>query len=286
MEINGSTRLVGVIGHPLIYTISPQIHNAAFDALRLNMRYVPMVVEPGGLNRAIGGLDALNFVGVNVTMPHKESVASLLDELDPEAEAIGAVNTIAFSGGKKLGYNTDARGFMSALAEVGFAAQGARVVVIGTGGAARAVIVGLISAGADVVVVNRTKERGERLVETVRDRFLKPRIKVMEFGDESADRVKNAGLVVNATPVGMGDLADQAPISPDLLGPGQLVFDLIYEPSETFLLHRAAQRGAQALGGLSMLIHQAAAAFEIWTGIPAPTAVMTEAAARALNPGQ
>lgn len=285
MKITGKTRLLGIIGYPLTYTISPQIHNAALDAAGVDARYLPMVVQAHHLKEAVEGLKALDILGVNVTMPHKEATVRLLDRLDESAHAIGAVNTIAFEDRASVGHNTDALGFLASLREAGFEAEGKRSVVVGAGGAARAVVSALASIGARVSIINRTKERGDQLAAAIKDIYEKSRLEVVEFGGESADRVKDAELIVNATPIGMSGSTGETPLPAELFRAGQLVYDLIYEPAETRLLREAAERGARTMGGLSMLVHQAAASFEIWTGVPAPLAVMKDAAVSALEIG-
>ncbi|MHB0975700.1 MAG: shikimate dehydrogenase [Candidatus Aquicultorales bacterium] len=286
MDINGQTSLIGIVGHPLTYTISPQMHNAAAEALGLNLCYVPLVVEAGDLEAAVNGLKALNFKGVNVTMPHKETIIPLLDGLDDGVRAIGAVNTVRIEAGKATGYNTDARGFITALGEAGFDAAGTKAVVVGAGGAARAAVLALAEAGAEISILNRTPERSRALAGEMKERFPNFRIKILEFGAELADKFVDAKLIVNATPVGMKDSKDETPIPTALLDSGQFVFDLIYEPDETLLMREASARGAVAIGGLSMLIHQAAASFEIWTGVQPPIDLMRAAAVKALRPGR
>ncbi|MCL5292285.1 MAG: shikimate dehydrogenase [Actinobacteria bacterium] len=285
MEINGETRLTGIIGYPLTYTISPQIHNAAFDKVQLNIGYVPMVVRPNDLANAIVGLQALGFIGFNVTMPHKESAVKHLDRLDSEAQVVGAVNTISFAGGQRVGHNTDVKGFLAALAEVGFKPEAPSSVVIGAGGAARAVVAALASLGAEVAVANRNRTRSEALVNDIKERLPNSHLKVLEFDEGFADKIIDAELIVNATPVGMTPLQDETPVDADLLHSGQAVFDLVYEPAETRLIREATNKGARTIGGLRMLLHQAAASFEIWTGTPAPLAAMADAAILALRRG-
>ncbi len=288
MEINGETKLTGIIGYPLTYTISPHLHNAAFDALGLNIKYVPMVVNPEFLPSAVSGLKALGFIGVNVTMPHKERIMGLLDHLDREAEMIGAVNTVVFRDGAALGYNTDGRGFIEALSEAGFSPGGTKAAVIGAGGAARAVVAELAALDCEVTVINRTVQRARDLVADLGKRFPNSSLKVLEFDAEAADRIREAELVVNSTPVGMvrsdrEGLESELPIPVSSIRRGQVIFDLVYTPLETQLLREAGARGAKPIGGLRMLVHQAAASFEIWTGMRPPLGVMDEAAARALE---
>lgn len=288
MEINGKTKLTGIIGYPLTYTVSPHLHNAAFDSLDLNMRYVPMVVDPESLSSAVCGLKALGFVGVNVTMPHKEAIVEFLDNLDREAKIIGAVNTVVFRDGTATGYNTDGRGFIAALSEAGLSPSGSKAVVIGAGGAARAVVAALAELGCQVSVINRTVERAQILVEELKKHFPNSALKVLEFDAKIADKIEEAELLVNSTPIGMASsdsesLESEMPIPAESIRPGQFVFDLVYAPLETRLLREAALRGAKPIGGLKMLVHQAATSFEIWTGLRPPLGVMENAALKALS---
>lgn len=288
MEINGKTKLTGIIGYPLTYTVSPHLHNAAFDSLELNMRYVPMVVGPESLSLAVCGLKALGFVGVNVTMPHKEAIVEFIDNIDREAEIIGAVNTVVFRDGAATGYNTDGRGFIAALSEAGLSPSGSKAVVIGAGGAARAVVAALAALSCQVSVINRTVERAQMLVEELKKHFPNSALKALEFDAKIADKIEEAELLVNSTPIGMASsdsesLESEMPIPAESIRPGQFVFDLVYTPLETRLMREAALRGAKPIGGLKMLVHQAAASIEIWTGLRPPLGVMENAALRALS---
>ena len=252
------------------------MHNAAFRAAGLDWIYVALEVAPGRVAAALAGARALHIAGLSVTIPHKEAAAAEVDELSPAAQAIGAINTVVPAPDDRLrGENTDGAGFLGSLADEGFDPAGRRCVVVGAGGAARAVIHALGGAGAgEVVVVNRSADRAETAV--------------MLAGDAgrmgSGADVAHAHLVVNATPLGLtGVDLDALPLDPDLLGPGQLVLDLIPNPAVTPLMKEARRRGARAAGGLGMLVHQGALAFELWTGQPAPIAAMRVAALGALG---
>jgi len=275
--ITGETKLVGLIGWPVGHSLSPAMHNSAFAALSLNWRYAPLPVRPERLGEAVAGLRALGFVGTNVTVPHKEAVMSYLDEVTPEAQAIGAVNTIVVSEGKLIGHNTDWRGFLTALSEGGFDPHGKRAVVLGAGGAARAVVYALAQAGAQVAVLNRTLARAQALVQGFSPLFsslpLTPQTVEMQTAETH--------LLVNTTPVGLWPEVDRSPWPEDLAFPGHLtVFDLVYNPRQTKLLRQVRSAGAKVIGGLGMLVHQGAAAFELWTGEKAPAETMYEAASK------
>ena len=290
LNINGQTKLVGLIGYPVKHSLSPAMHSSAFAALNLNWCYVPLPVHPERLGEAIAGLRALGFVGANVTVPHKEAVMSYLDEVSPEAQAIGAVNTIAMSSavvrdGESIGYNTDWLGFLTALSESGFDPQGKRAVVLGAGGAARAVVYALARAGAQVTILNRTLSRAHALVQDFSPLFPSlPLVSLPLTLQALEERATESHLLVNATPVGTWPEVDQSPWPEDLAFPAHLsVFDLVYNPRQTKLLRQAQAAGAQVIGGLGMLVHQGAAAFELWTRKKAPVEMMYEAASQILR---
>ena len=268
MRLSGSTRVAGVIGSPIRHSLSPVLHNAAFRALDLDWVFLAFEVEEGDGAAAVEGARALGIEGLSVTMPHKAEVIAALDKLSPTAEKLGAVNTITRQGGVLLGESTDGAGFLDALRQdEGFDPAGQRCVVLGAGGAARAVVLALAEAGAsEIVVVNRTEERALDALALAGG--------VGRLG-EAAD-ASDADLVVNATSVGMGDGA--SPIDPATLGSGQLVVDLVYHPAVTPLVAGARAQGATAVNGLGMLIHQAAHAFRHWTGQEPPLPAMSAAA--------
>jgi shikimate dehydrogenase len=290
-SIDGQTQLVGLIGWPVAHSLSPVMHNAAFDALGLNWRYVPLPVPPGQLEAAINGLPALGFRGANVTVPHKEAVLPLLHALSPSARAMGAANTLLVARDKNVGqvrgHNTDAQGVRDALQRGGFDPAGRRVVVVGAGGAARAVVRCLLAAEVqEIVLLNRTEARGRRLVADM----LPPaeracRLRALALRPTAlVERARSADLLVNATPVGMWPQTGasiwpaEVPVPPHLT-----VFDLVYTPRETRLLAQARAAGATPIGGLEMLLGQGARAFALWTGESAPVKVMRAACVRALE---
>ena len=283
--INGKTKLVGLIGWPVEHSLSPAMHNAAFAELDLNWCYVPLPVARGRLEEAVRGLVALGFAGANVTAPHKEAVMAHLDEVAPGARAIGAVNTIVVREGRTIGHNTDWRGFLAALREGGFSPEGKRAVVLGAGGAARAVVYALAHAGSEVAILNRTPQRAEALVQALSFSFPSASLAAFPLTAKALrEQVAEADLLVNATPLGMWPEVDRSPWPEGLAFPGHLaVFDLVYNPPQTRLLQQAAAAGARAIGGLGMLVHQGAAAFRLWTGLEPPVEAMYEACRRALG---
>jgi shikimate dehydrogenase len=275
LTVPGSdTRLAAVIGFPVRHSLSPAMHNAAFRELGLDWVYVACEVAPGAVDAAFAGVRALGLGGLSVTIPHKAAALEAVDEVTDAARAIGAVNTVVPTGvGRLRGENTDGAGFLASLSDEGFKAAGRICVVLGAGGAARAVVHALAGAGAaEIVVVNRTAARAEA---TAAVAGASGRV-------GTAADVTRADLIVNATPLGLAGSQD-LPVDPELLGDGQLVVDLVPNPAVTPLMRAARERGAGAAGGLGMLVHQGALAFEQWTGRPAPLGVMRAAAVRALG---
>ena len=269
----GSTRVAAVIGCPVRHSLSPVMHNAAYRVLGLDWVYVAFEVPPGSGRRAIEAMRALGIDGLNVTMPHKSDVAGAVDRLTPAAAALGAVNTVTRGPRRDelVGENTDGAGFIDALRiDEGFEPAGRRCVVVGAGGAGRAVVRALAEAGAAAVtVVNRTADRAVAAAALAGAAG-----RVGQPGDAA-----DADLIVNATPLGMrGEDGPDLPLDPAGLGPGQLVVDLVYHPAVTPLVDAARARGAAATNGLGMLIHQAAHTIRIWTGEDPPLEVMSAAA--------
>jgi len=274
--ISGKTAVFGVLGHPIAHTLSPAMHNAALREMGVDGVYVAFDVAPAQLAAAVAGLQALGVRGVNCTIPHKEGLIPLMDELTPEARAIGAVNTVRFRDGRREGHNTDAPGFLAALAAEGVAPAGRRAVVLGAGGAARAVVYALAAAGADVALVNRTRERAVELAEHVNGQVGREAVSCPPSGEEAvASAVGGADLLVNTTSVGMGPRAVALPpIPPAALHARLFVYDLIYSPPETRLLAAARAVGARGQHGAGMLARQGALALEWWLGRPAPAGLM------------
>jgi shikimate dehydrogenase len=285
-EGNYMTRYVGLIGRGLKHSISPLFQQAAFDQLDLDVRYEVWETEQGGLSSVVEGLREPSKLGANVTIPYKEYVLPLLDEIHRDAQRIGAVNTIVNKGGRLMGYNTDAAGFLRALYENGrFDPQGKRVVILGAGGAARAVSFALVDTGVrSLKVINRTPERGEALASALGPSGVE--VVALSCDEDQAKRaLSTCDLVVNCTSVGMkdSDTEGQSPLTAEQIPGGALVYDLVYNPVETGLLMEAAKAGARVLGGLSMLVYQGAAAFELWMSKPAPVDIMLTAARRAMG---
>jgi shikimate dehydrogenase len=268
--IDTSTRLYGVMGDPVGHSLSPAMHNAAFRQIGYNGVYLAFhVTDPAG---AVKGIRALNIHGVSVTLPHKVAVMDLLDEVEPAARRIGAVNTIVHEAGRLCGFNSDSPGAMAALMEK-TPIDGKRVAVLGAGGAARALADGIKANGGHLTLVNRSRDKGRRLADEMADDFCP----LTEFSGVGID------ILVNTTSVGMHPQTDRMPVAPAALRPGMTVMDIVYNPLETMLLKTARQMGCTVVDGLSMFIHQGAIQFERWTGKKAPVQLMKQTVLDALQ---
>jgi shikimate dehydrogenase len=287
MTIDAKTRLAGLIGWPLDHTLSPAMHNAAYAAMNLNWVYVPLPVREGqDLVRVTTALRALPFVGFNVTMPYKRVMLNVCDEVATAAQLAGAVNTVHVVDGKLIGYNTDGRGLMESLRdEAGLAPAGKRAVILGTGGAAGAALVGMVLERAgQVTLVGRRVEVAEDMIENLSDRLRETGADAVPFGPDARAAIEAADVIVNATPLGMRP-DDELPVPQEWLQPGQIVADMVYRPSVTPFMKAATARGARVVGGLGMLVAQGAIAIEIWNqGMQnrAPRDVMRTAAEASL----
>jgi shikimate dehydrogenase len=289
--MDGETTLVGVMGWPIAHSLSPVMHNAAFETLAMNWRYVPLPVRPGDVGAAVAGLRALGFRGCNVTVPHKEAVIPHLDHLPERVARFGAVNTLILeretSGRCTItGENTDVQGFVHALRQKGFDPTGRHVLVVGAGGAARGVIYGLCGTqAASVTVLNRTPARAQALLNDLASSAGDTVLRATELTPAALRRqAEEVELLVQATTVGMwphveGSIWPEGSPLPAHLA----VCDLVYRPIETRLLRQARAAGATALDGLGMLIGQGALSFEMWTGVWPPEDVMRTTCERVLQ---
>lgn len=277
MQIDGSTRIVGVFGAPIAHTASPAMHNAAFAALKLNWVYVAFHVVPGDLRAALEGVRRLGMAGVNLTVPHKLLALDLVDEVDAPARQLGAVNTIVVRHGKLHGYNTDGYGIVQGLRDAfRLSLKNKRVLVLGAGGAGRTIALTAGREGArTVTVANRTVARAEVIARELRRTGVTGCAVPLTCAG-LADVMPAVDVVINATSVGL-KRGESLGVKPTLFRPGQFVYDTIYQPAETALLRTAARAGARTANGLSMLLHQGAQAFTLWTNRRAPVAVMRRA---------
>lgn len=283
MTIDANTKLAGLIGWPLEHTLSPAMHNAAYEDMRLDWVYLPLPIREGqDLVKVTNAIRALPFVGFNVTMPYKRVMLNVCDEVATAAQLAGAVNTVHVVDGRLIGYNTDGRGLMESLRdEVALDPVGKRAVILGTGGAAGAALVGMVlERMAHVTLAGRRAEVAEDMIENLSGKLRETIVEAVLLGPDAREAVEAADIVVNATPLGMKP-DDPLPVPQEWLQPGQIVADMVYRPSVTPLMDAAAARGARAVGGLGMLIAQGAIAIEIWNQggqTRAPRDVMRQAA--------
>jgi shikimate dehydrogenase len=278
--ITGKTFLVGIIGDPVEHSLSPLMHNAAFKHLEMDYVYVPFHVKRGKLGGAIGGARSMGIKGLNVTIPHKTDVISYLDELDQAARLIGAVNTIKFTENTAKGYNTDGVGAVKALEEI-TAVKDKKVVIMGAGGAARAISFQLILNGiGGLYIANRTLKKAAQLAADIGSKleFSPKVISLKEMELSSTD------ILINTTPVGMYPHQNQPPlVRSDQMHPELVVNDVIYNPLKTALLEEAEKAGAQTVNGTKMLIYQGLESFRIWTGVTPPVEVFAKGLMKTLG---
>ncbi len=274
--ISGKTKVCGVIGDPIEHTMSPVMHNAAFKKLGLDYVYLAFPVKQEELGQAIEGMRALNIRGLSITIPHKVTVSPFLDELDTLADKIGAINTIVNSNGVLKGYNTDATGFLQALLERGIEPKEKRVVILGAGGASRAISFTLAERGASLVILNRTWDKAEVCANRISEIFQSEATALKLNRENLATSLSQADILVNATSVGMSPNINETPVTSNLLKPSLIVFDIVYNPIKTRLQREAEVAGATVISGLDMLVWQGALAFEKWTGLKAPLELMRE----------
>jgi shikimate dehydrogenase len=272
-SISAATRVCAVFGSPIRHSASPAMHNAAFAALGLNWRYVACEVDPKNLRAAIEGARAMNFAGINLTVPHKLLAVDMVDELDGSAKTWGAVNTIKFESGRAIGYNTDADGLVNSLREdLKMELHDAKILLLGAGGAGRTAALKLAAENVvELFLANRTASKAEEIAGEIRKQF--PNLKI-SVGYPKSD----VDLLLNATSLGL-KLDDASPLDEKQfsLQHARAVYDMIYKPAETRLLAAAKNAGCKTANGIGMLVHQGAKAFEIWTGQSAPVAVMRRA---------
>jgi shikimate dehydrogenase len=272
-----SVKVFMLIGDPVEGTLSPAMLNAAFNALELNSTYVAVRVPGRLLADAIGGIRAMDISGFNVTVPHKISVMNFLDELDKSAEEAGAVNTVKNQRGKLVGFNTDGEGALRALREKIGGMRGKKVVLLGAGGAARAIAFSLAKAGAELTIANRTLPRAEALASMIKQKLDIDVAAIPLNRTQLASALRDADILINATSVGMYPKAGQTLVTSEMMHKGLVVNDIVYKPPQTRLLREARLAGADTIDGLGMLLQQASLSFEIWTGRKAPIRVMKSA---------
>jgi len=254
-----------VIGYPIEHSMSPIMHNAAILDLNLNFIYLAFNIFPENLNLAVNGIKAFNFKGINVTLPFKQKIMHYLDEIDPVAQEIGAINTIKNDGGYLYSRNTDAEGAMKALLDAGHKVSGKNILLLGAGGAARTLAFIMAKDSNKIVIANRTEKRAEKLANEIKSKF-----GIIVEGKNNSNHVlkeesKKADILINTTSLGMYPNVDKSPIPAEFLHDDLFVFDIVYNPLKTKLIKDATEKGCSTLGGLDMLVNQGALAFEWWT---------------------
>jgi len=277
-ELTGKTRICGVIGDPIEHTLSPTMQNAAFNALKLDVAFLAFKVKPAELENAVNGMRALNIRGLNVTMPHKSTVMNFLDRIDLSAQIVNSVNTILNKESKLFGFNTDGVGALKALRENGVEPKGRKVLLLGAGGAARAIAYAMAKESDELAVLNRTVKPAQELVKLLEKTANKKIVAGALSPKEIEQNLQDSDILINATSIGMKPKVDESLVAPKLLRPDLAVMDIVYNPIETKLAKDAKAAGAKVVSGVEMLIYQGAASFEIWTGKSAPVEVMRQAA--------
>ena len=283
--ISGKTKICGLIGDPIEHTMAPVMHNIAFKKLGLDYIYIPFRVRKEELAKAVDGIRALNIIGFNVTIPHKVAIIPFLDGLDSLAEKIGAINTVVNHDGDLRGYNTDASGFLQALLDQGVEPRGKNIVILGAGGASRAISYILAERDAHLTILNRKLKLNwaEEITWLISHNF-KKEVRVLELGfDNLAMALEGANVLIHATSVGMSPNSEDTLVPAQLLKPELVVFDIVYNPIKTRLLKEAEAAGARTISGIDMLAWQGVLAFEKWTGQTAPLDLMRKEAIKMLE---
>ncbi len=282
MEISGKTRVCAVIGDPIEHSLSPTMHNAAFEHLKLDFVFLAFRVAPDQLEHAVKGVRSLNIRGLNVTMPHKNAVTEFLDEADAAVRFLRAANTVLNQAGKLRGFNTDGVGALRALKNNGVSLTGKKVLLLGAGGAAKAIAFCLAREAEELCILNRDAGKARELAEVLQPcgkkivgRELLP--------TQILKELQGSDVLINATSVGMAPNAHESLVEPSWLNSDLCVMDIVYNPVETRLIRNAKAAGAKVINGVEMLLYQGAASFEIWMGCPAPVDVMREALLRRLS---
>ena len=285
MPISGKTRVCGVIGDPIEHTLSPTMHNAAFNHLKLDFVFLAFRVKAAALEDAMRGMRGLGIRGLNVTMPHKTAVTKHLDEVDPTVKFLDSANTILNDDGRLLGFNTDGVGALKALRENEVNLDGKKLLLLGAGGAAKAIAFSLAKEVGELVILNRASEKAKELAEALSQVYGNKVVGETLSPSTIQKSIQNADIVINATSVGMHPHVSQSLVAPQWLKPDLTVMDIVYNPVETKLAKDAKAAGANVISGVEMLLYQGAASFEIWTGRSAPIEVMRKAALNKLGAG-
>ena len=277
-SITGKTRVCGVIGDPIEHSLSPIMQTAAFEALNLDYVFLAFKVKPARVEDAVNGMRALNIRGLNVTMPHKSKVINFLDRVDLSAQIVNSVNTILNKESLLFGFNTDGVGALRALKENGVELKGRKVLLLGAGGAARAIAYTMAKEADELAILNRTVKQAQAITKLLEKSCNKKIVAGSLSLSDVQRNLQDSDILINATSIGMKPTAEESPVAPKLLRPNLAVMDIVYNPLETKLAKDAKAAGAKVVSGIEMLIYQGAASFEIWTGKSAPVEVMRKAA--------
>lgn len=278
-RIKGTTRLISILGNPVKHSKSPQMHNRSFENLGLDFAYMAFEIEESKLQRAVEAMKILNAKGFNLTMPYKGQVMEFLDEIDRAADMIGSVNTVLNKDGKLIGYNTDGKGFVKSLEERRVKFKDKKIVILGAGGAARAIAIQLaLDSAGEIVIANRTIEKAESITSIINKEIpkVKARSIVLDEG-RLKEELKDAKILVNTTSIGMEASLDKSLIKNlDTLHSDLFVSDIIYDPARTKFLSQAERAGCKTMNGLGMLVYQGAIAFKIWTELDMPRSLIED----------
>lgn len=278
-RIKGSTRLISIIGNPVKHSKSPYMHNTSFEKLNLDFAYMAFEIEEEKVEKSVEAMKTLDARGFNITMPYKEEVMEFLDVIDKEAEIIGSVNTVLNDNGKLIGYNTDGKGFVKSLEEKGIKFKDEKIVIIGSGGAARAIAIQLaFDSAREIVIANRTIENAQTISNIINENIPKTNARsIVLDGKLLKEELRDAKILINTTSIGMKKTEDKSVIEDiDTLHKDLFVADIIYDPPKTKLLSQAEKIGCKTMNGLGMLVYQGAIAFKIWTGEDMPKSVVDD----------
>lgn len=279
VEINGTTQLICIIGNPVEHSKSPYMHNLSFDRLKLDYAYMAFDIKEGLVKEAVDAMRVLNVKGFNITMPHKQEVMKYLDEINEDAKLIGSVNTVLNNNGKLIGYNTDGKGFVKSLEVINAKYKDEKIVIIGAGGAAKAVAIELALQGAkEVIIFNRTLKKAEEISTTINNNIKCCRSRSLVLDEDVLKKeLKDSSILINTTSLGMENTLDKSIIEKkDIFHERLLVADLIYDPAKTKFLSMAEECGCKIINGLGMLVYQGVIGFKIWTGRDMPIEVIEE----------
>lgn len=281
--ISGKTEVVSLIGDPVEHSFSPMIQNAAFKEIGLDYVYVAFRVKKEALPGAIEGIKSLELKGINITMPHKSKIIDHLDKIDPSAKKIGAVNTVKREGRNLIGFNTDGRGAIGALKSKNVEIEGRNILLLGAGGAGRAIAFTLVEKNANLTISNRHLSKAKNLITEIKEKTGEKAEQIPQKKEDITKKIRNCDILINSTSVGMAPERGKTLIESDMMHSNLKVMDIVYNPIKTLLLKEAEKAGAKTIDGLEMLVHQGAESFRIWTGKKAPVEAMKNTAKKIIG---